>query len=394
MAGLSGTTEPFFEHRHGALLEAARGLSATLEPIERRAEQDVAGAAKAALRAVAQADLLRQIIPKSHGGAFDRPEVRALVAIREGLAYAGGLADAMFALQGLGSLPITFAGSDDQRKAWLPRVARGSAITAFAMTEPDAGSDAGAMTTRATKTLQGWELTGTKTLISNAGIADAYVLFAKSDPGAGGRGITAFLVPGDAKGLSAEPLHPMAPHPLGTLRLQKVQLGRDALLGAEKEGLKLALRTLDVMRPTVAAAACGLAARALDEALRRAQSRRQFGHPIAENQGLRWKLAEAATDLQAARLLVHRAAWLKDIGQDRITLESAQAKLFATEAAQRIVDLSLQIHGGAGVLFGSLVERLYREVRALRIYEGTSEILRDVIARGLFEQAAPPKRAG
>jgi len=385
---MDGPAEPLLEHRHTTLHQAARALQATLEPLERRAEEDVRGASKAAIRALAQADLLKSVIPKSYGGAFDRPEVRALVSIREGLAYSGGLADAMFALQGLGSLPLTLAGTDDQRKAWLPRVGKGSAIAGFAMTEPDAGSDPGAMQTRATKTLTGWEVSGTKTFISNAGIADYFVLFAKSDPNAGPKGITAFLLPGDAKGLSTEPLRPMAPHPLGTLRMQKVQLGRDAMIGGEKEGLRLALQTLDLMRPTVAAAACGLAARALVEALKRSQARRQFGHPIGENQGLRWRLAEAATDLQAARLLVHRAAWLKDLGQDRITFESAQAKLFATEAAQRIVDVALQIHGGTGVMQGHVVERLYREVRALRIYEGTSEILRDIVAKGLFEGAA------
>jgi acyl-CoA dehydrogenase len=388
VGGLDATVEPLLEHRHAVLYEASRSLHKVLEPLERRAEQDVRGAAKSALRALAQAELLRQVVPKANGGALERPEVRALVAIRDGVAQAGGLADAMFALQGLGSLPLTLAGSDEQRKAWLPRVAKGTAIAGFAMTEPDAGSDAAAITTRATRTLQGWELSGTKTFISNAGLADFYTLFAKTDPGAGGKGITAFLVPGDARGLSVEPLQTLAPHPLGTLRLQKVQLGRDAMVGVEKEGLKLALRTLDVMRPTVAAAACGLAARGLEEALKRARARRQFGRPIAEYQGLRWRLADAATELQAARLLVHRAAWLKDLGQERITLESAQAKLFATEAAQRIVDLALQVHGGTGVLAGTIVERLYREVRALRIYEGTSEILRDVVARGVLEDGA------
>lgn len=378
--------EPFLEPRHRELrARARRAALAELEPLEGHAERDLEDASRRAVQAMAGEGLLRCVVPEAHGGGAKDVEARAVVAAREGVAYGSGLADALLALQGLGSLPITLAGTDAQRRAWLPRVADGRAIAGFAVTEPDAGSDVGSMTTRARRTQDGWEVSGTKTFISNAGIADFYALFAKTDPAAGHRGITAFLLPASVRGLSVEPLRLLAAHPIGTLKLEAVRLPPDAILGAEGKGFALALQTLDRMRPTVAAAACGMAERALDAALERARTREQFGKPIGEHQGLRWKLAEAATELEAARLLTYRAAWLKDRGQERITLESAQAKLFATEAAQRIVDLALQVHGGSGTIAGSVVERLYREVRALRIYEGTSEILRDIIGKTLLQ---------
>lgn len=377
-------TEPYLEPRHEQRRERARTFALQkLEPLEERAEHDLEGGARAAVRAMGDDGLFRLVVPKAYGGETTDVEARAIVAAREGTSYGSGLADALLALQGLGSLPITLAGSEAQRKAWLPKVASGTAIAGFAVTEPEAGSDPGSMRARAAKTRDGWELSGTKTFISNAGIADYYTLFAKTDPEAGAKGITAFLVPGDARGLKTEPLKLMAAHPIGTLSLDGVKLPKEAVIGKEGEGFKLALQTLDRMRPTVAAAACGMASRALDAALERARTREQFGKPIAEHQGLRWKLADAATELQAARLLTYRAAWLKDQGQERITLEGAQAKLFATEAAQRIVDTALQVHGGSGTVAGSVVERLYREVRTLRIYEGTSEVLRDIVGRAL-----------
>jgi acyl-CoA dehydrogenase len=240
------------------------------------------------------------------------------------------------------------------------------------------------MTTRAERDGDAWRLSGVKTFISNAGIADAYVVFAKTDVKAGAKGVSAFLVPGDADGIEVDPLRAMAAHPLGTLRFDDVRLEQSAIVGAEGGGFKVALATLDVMRPTVAAAAVGFGQRALDASVARAKQRRQFDAPIAENQGLRWMLADGATRLEAARLLAYRAAWLKDQGHPRITQEAAQAKLAATETAQRLADLCVQVHGGSGVMAGSLPDRLYREVRALRIYEGTSEILRDLVARGLF----------
>lgn len=376
--------DPFLEPRHEALRGSARKLALSeLEPLEHEAERDVADASRKAVARMAAHGLFRDLA--------DVPEVRSIACAREGVAYGSPLADALLALQGLGSLPIALAGSPEQKRAWLPKVADGRAIAGFALTEPDAGSDPASMTTRATRTPEGWEISGTKTFISNAGIADHYVLFAKTDPDAGHRGITAFLLPADARGVSTQPLELLAKHPIGTLTLAGVKLDASAVIGAPGDGFKLALRTLDRMRPTVAAAACGMAWRALDEAVSRARSREQFGKPIGDNQGLRWMLAEAATDLEAARLLVQRAAWRADAGQERISVESAQAKLFATEAAQRIVDLALQVHGGSGTISGSVVERLYREVRALRIYEGTSEILRDTIGKALLSPAAPGK---
>lgn len=376
---------PFWEERHERIYRQARSLSTSkLEAVEDGAETDLHGAARESIRLLAKARLLRLVVPKAMGGASDPVEVCSILAAREGIAYGSGLADAMFALQGLGAFPLTLAGTPDQQKAWLPKVAKGEAIAGFAVTEPHAGSDVAAMTTRATKTPRGWRLDGAKTFISNAGLADYYALFAKTDPKAGSKGVSCFLVPGTARGLRAEPMRLLATHPIGTLALKDVRLPREALVGNEGDGLKLAYGTLDRMRPSVAAAACGFARRALDEAIARAKSRKQFGRPIGENQGLRWRLADAATDLDAARLLVHRAGWKKDQGADRITVEAAQAKLFATEAAQRIVDLALQVHGGSGTMHGAIVERLYREVRALRIYEGTSEILREIIGRALL----------
>lgn len=377
--------DAFLDARHEKLRERARTFSlGKLEPLEAEAEHDLFGAAKRATRLLGEEGILRAVVPKAYGGDAKDVEVRSIVAAREGVAFGSPLADAMLALQGLGSLPIAFAASAQQKRAWLPKVADGRAVAAFALTEPDAGSDVASMTTRARKTKDGWELTGTKTFISNAGIAAFYTLFAKTDPAAGHKGISAFLVPADANGLATTPLKLLAQHPVGTLELRKVKLSADALVGAEGDGFRLALRTLDRMRPTVAAAACGMAARALAEAVARAKGRSQFGKPIGENQGLRWALAQAQTELEAARLLSYKAAWLADHGQKRITVESAQAKLFATEAAQRIVDLALQVHGGSGTIAGTVVERLYREVRALRIYEGTSEILRDTIGKALL----------
>lgn len=378
---------PFLEPRHAESRVAARELALSrLEALEEEAETggDLNGLSRRAVSAMAEAGLLRHVVPKAYGGVDPELQIRSLVAIREGLAYGSGLADALYALQGLGSVPITLAGSDAQKKMWLPKVASGEAIAGFAMTEPEVGSDAGNLHTRAERDGDGWRLNGTKTLISNAGLADYYALFARTDPDAGHRGVTCFLVPADAKGLRTEPLAPMATHPLGTLHLDDVELEVDAAIGEEGRGYHLALATLDRMRSTVAAAACGFAWRALDEALDRSRSREQFSRPIGSFQGLRWMLADAATRLEAARLLTYRAAWVKDQGAERVTMESAQAKLFATETAQHVADVAVQVHGGQGVMRGHVTERIYRDVRSLRIYEGTSEILRDVIGQGIL----------
>jgi acyl-CoA dehydrogenase len=375
--------EPFLEEEHRQLRSRARELAIDeLEALDDQAEEgvDLAKLSRRAIARMTDAGLLEHAVPRSHGGARSVVSVRELVAIREGLAFGSGLADALFALQGLGSLPITLAGSDDQREAWLPRVATGDAIMGFAMTEPEAGSNAADLATSAEDTGQGWRLNGTKTYISNAGIADAYALFARTAD-TGKRGITCFLVPGDADGLSVDEQNPMAAHPLGQLHLDGVQLSPDAVIGDENEGYKLALATLGRMRATVAAAACGFAWRALHEAIQRARSREQFDQPVAGFQGLRWNIADAATRLEASRLLTYQAAWRKDEQAKRVTRESAQAKVHATETAQECADLCVQVHGGEGVMQGTIAERLYRDVRAPRIYEGASEVLRDVVGK-------------
>jgi len=318
--------------------------------------------------------------------------LRACCLVREALAAASPLADAVFALQALGTLPIVLAGSESVKHRWLPGVLAGTTMAAFAMTEPEAGSDIGAITTTAQRDGSEYVLNGKKTLISNAGIADFYVVFASTDPSAGNKGLTAFVVPAETPGFRfVRALTLSAPHPLGDIAFDDARIPADARLGAEGDGFRLGLGTLDRLRPTVGAAACGMAERALAEALRHAGTRRQFGAPLSANQLIQAKLARMATDLAAARLLVYRAAWEKDHGTERITLEAAMAKSFATEAAQRIVDDAVQILGGRGVLASHPVDRLYRSVRSLRIYEGTTEIQQLVIAGQLLKAAGVPR---
>jgi alkylation response protein AidB-like acyl-CoA dehydrogenase len=313
------------------------------------------------------------------------PDLRACVVLREALAAASPLADAVFALQALSAMPLVLSGSAALRERWLPPLTGGRAMGAFAMTEREAGSDVGAITTRARREGGEYVLEGAKTLISNAGIADVYLVFASTDPAAGKRGLSCFVVPADAAGLRfTAPQRLSAPHPLGEIAFEGCRVPAGARLGEEGRGLEMGLATLDLLRATVAAAACGMAARALREAVEHAGTRRQFGRPIAEFQLVRARLAAMATDLAAARLLTYRAAWEKDLGAGRVSLESAMAKAFATEAAQRVVDGAVQILGGRGVLAEHPVERLYRAVRALRIYEGTTEIQQLVIADHLL----------
>lgn len=343
--------------------------------------------ARALVALLGAAGWCRHAVPAAFGGVAERPSLASLAVIREALAGASPLADAVFALQALGSMPITLSDAAEQQRRWLPEVAAGRAIAAFAMTEPEAGSDVAAMTTRAARDRAGWVLDGEKHLISNAGIADFYCVFAQTEPGAGARGIACFVVPAGAPGLEFAGAQVLSePHPLGALRFAGCRVPPGACLGGPGEGFKLGLAALDRLRPTVAAAACGFASRALEEALAHARSRRQFGRPLADQPLVQEKLARMATDLEAARLLVGRAVRAGDAGDQRITLEAAQAKLFATEAAQRIVDDAVQILGGRGVLADSPVDRLYRAVRSLRIYEGTSEIQHLVIARELLKR--------
>jgi len=384
----------FLDERHVALAEeveayAIRDIASRPVP-ETDAEARLE--ARRLLAEVGQAGWFAHAIPAEHGGAG--LDLRACCLIREALAAASPLADAVFALQALGSMPLILAGSAAQRTRWLPEVAAGRAMAAFAMTEPEAGSDVSSLATVARRDGGGYRIDGRKTLISNAGIADFYAVFAAtapSDSEAGHRRISCFLVPAGTPGLElVKPQVLSAPHPLGELAFTACRVAEEERLGAEGEGFKLGMKTLDRLRPTVAAAACGMAARALAEAIAHASSRRQFGRPLADFQITQQKLAAMATELTAARLLVYRAAQAADAGAERITLESAMAKAFATEAAQRIVDGSLQICGGRGLLAEHPVERLYRAVRALRIYEGTTEIQHLVIAKQLLAAPAPP----
>jgi acyl-CoA dehydrogenase len=321
--------------------------------------------------------------------SIGRQDLRAIALVRDAIASVSPLGDAMVALQALGGTPIVISGSAEQRARWLPGILEGRTMMAFAMTEPEAGSDVASMQTSAQRDGKGWIISGEKHLISNAGIADLYIVFAVTTPGAGSRGISAFLVPSDTPGLSFAGAQTMAaPHPLGRLHFRDCRVGADALLGEVDRGFKLGMMTLDRLRPTVGAAACGMAARAIDEAVAHAAARRQFGQPLGDFQLVREKLGRMATELDAARLLVYRAAWLKDRGAERITSEAAMAKSYATEAAQRIIDEAVQIAGGAGVLIGSPVEHLYRAVRALRIYEGATEVQRLIIGGALLKEHA------
>ena len=333
----------------------------------------------------------RALLQLLGGGGWLRPildlDLRACCLMREALGQTSPLGDAVFALQGLGTTPILLGGSQTQKDRWLGPIAEGRVMTAFAMTEPGAGSDVGAIATTARRSGSDYVLQGGKTLISNAGIADLYVVFASTDPARGAKGISAFLVPADAPGLRFAGAQVMsAAHPLGELSFDDCRVPADALLGAEGRGYGLGLAALDRLRPTVAAAACGMAARALAEALAHVKRRHQFGAPLATFQLVQQKLARTATDLTAARLLTYRAAYEKDQGQERITSEAAMAKSFATEMAQRAVDDAVQLVGGRGVLAEHPVDRLYRAVRALRIYEGTTEIQQLIIAGELLKE--------
>jgi len=329
--------------------------------------------------------LLAWTVPESFETGGNSLDVRALCVVREQLSYESSLADLMFAMQGLGSFSVTLAGTNDLKRKLLPRVKSGEAIAALAITEPEAGSDVSAIQTTARRDGAEYIIDGVKTFISNAGLADFYTVFAKTDLEKGGKGISAFVVEKNNPGFSfEEKIELIAPHPIGRIRFDSCRIPVSNLLGEEGQGFRIAMTTLDTFRPTVGAAAAGLARRALDEAVNYAKRRIQFGKPISEYQSTQIKLADMATELDAARLLVYRAAWKKDTGADRVTIEAAMGKLYATEAAGRIIDAAVQIHGGTGVVRGSIVERLYREVRALRIYEGTSEIQKLIIAGQLL----------
>jgi len=377
MADRSFLNWPFFEARH-------RDLSAELEewcagnlPVD---HSDVDAACRGLVAALGKAGFLRH----SGAGEGEVLDVRSLCLIRETLARHDALADFAFAMQGLGMGAVSLFGTPEQR-AWLDKTRSGKAIAAFALTEPGSGSDVGSTATTATRVEGGWRLTGEKTYISNGGIADIYVIFARTGEAPGARGISAFLMPAGSEGLSvAERIEVIAPHPLARLELDEVFLPDMALIGKSGEGFKLAMSVLDVFRSTVGAAALGMARRALDEALSRTQSRRIQGEPLSSLQLVQGHLADMALKVDAAALLVYRAAWTKDQGAARVSREAAMAKLYATEAAQEVIDAAVQLHGGDGVRHGAKVEELYRDIRALRIYEGASDVQRVVIARSVL----------
>ncbi|HXR57827.1 MAG TPA: acyl-CoA dehydrogenase family protein [Burkholderiales bacterium] len=358
---------PFFEEKHRVLAHKADAWAKKYCAGGAETEADVF--CKKVVRQLGDAGLLEHCVS-------DNPDVRSIALLREVLAYHAGLADFAFVMQGLGSGPLVLAGTDEQKKLWLPRVARGDAIAAFALSEPEAGSDVAALSSVARKTGKGWQIDGTKTWISNGGIADFYVVFAKAP-----EGITAFLVRASELDAS-ERIEIIAPHPMATLRLKGAKA---ELIGEPGQGFKLAMRNLDVFRTTVAGAALGFARRALDEALARAKDRRLFGQALADLQMTQAKLAEMATGVDASALLTYRAAWLRDTKKTKITREAAMAKMHATETAQQVVDAAVQIFGGLGVKSGHPVERLYREVRALRIYEGATEVQKVIIARDMLK---------
>jgi acyl-CoA dehydrogenase len=337
------------------------------------------------VRALGEHDLLPRLFPKSVGGSReDGLSAVELCLLREAVAMESTAAETALAMQGLGGYPILRSGSEPVVKRWVPPIARGEAVAAFALTEPEHGSDAGALELRADRDGDGYRLTGEKAWISNAPDADVYTLFARTTLDAGSRGVTAFVVPGDAEGLSGEPIDLLAPHPIGRLELDGVRVPADHVLGEVDRGFRVAMGTLDLFRPSVGAFAVGMARAALEASLAHAAERRSFGKPIREHQAVSQLLAEIATRTEAARLMVYAAAHAYDSGAPDVTKRSAMAKLFATETAQWVVDAAVQVHGAAGLERGHLLEHLYRDVRAPRIYEGTSEIQREVIARELF----------
>jgi acyl-CoA dehydrogenase len=338
------------------------------------------------VKALGQGGWLKPAIAgKQHGGAAEVIDTRTICLLREELAWHHGLADFAFAMQGLGSGAISLKGTPEQQAVYLPRVAKGEALAAFALSEPDAGSDVAAMQCSALATADGYRLNGLKTWISNGGIADFYVVFARTGEAPGARGISAFIVDADSPGLEiAERIDVVAPHPLATLHFNNVLVPHAKRIGAAGEGFKVAMATLDVFRTSVAAASLGFARRALDESIAWAKQRKMFGGTLADFQITQSKLAQMATLLDAATLLTYRAAWLRDQGQ-RITQEAAMAKMTATENAQQIIDMAVQMHGGMGVKKGCIVESLYREIRALRIYEGATEVQQLIIGRDLLK---------
>jgi acyl-CoA dehydrogenase len=376
MADRSFLSWPFFDDRHRALADGVESWCATNLPVD---HTDVGAACRELAQRLGRDGWLKHTAPDPD--ARSPLDVRSLCLMRETLARHDGLADFAFAMQGLGAGPISLFGNAAQRQ-WLKRTRAGEAIAAFALTEQKSGSDVANIAMTAKRYGDGYLLDGEKTWISNGGIADLYVVFARTGEGPGAKGLSAFLLPKDLVGFSvAESIEVIAPHPLARLKFERVTVPASAMIGSPGEGFKIAMSTLDIFRATVGAAALGFARRALDEAVARANKRELFGGPLADLQMVQGHVADMAVDVDAAALLVYRAAWAKDNGAARVTREASMAKLFATESAQKVIDKAVQLHGGDGVRHGHIVERLYREIRALRIYEGASDVQKIIIAR-------------
>jgi len=385
MAAWAHLEWPFFDADHRTLGPAIAAWAA--REVGAAEPKDVDAATRDLVRKLGAGGWLRHVVVAAHGGARERLDTRTLCVIREALAGRGALADFAFAMQGLGSVPISLYGSDALRARHLPRVAAGEAIAAFALSEKEAGSDVSAISLSASRDGDDYVLDGEKTWISNAGIADYYVVFARSGEGPGARGLSAFVVEAHNPGLSVPArIDVISPHPLGTLRFERCRIPSHNRLGAAGAGFKVAMETLDVFRATVGAAALGMARRALSEALAWSRERVVFGSALGEHQMTQARLSEMACAVEASALLVYRAAWRRDTAGGRVTRESAMAKLFATESAQKVIDSAVQLFGGLGVVSGHPVERLYRDIRPLRIYEGTSEIQRLIVARDILKE--------
>ncbi len=375
---------PFFDESHRVF---ARDINAwAAQNVAHAHGTNVDDTCRKLVATLGQGGWLRYCVPAAYGGALDKLDSRTLCIARETLGYCEGLADFSFAMQGLGSGAIGLAGSDALKQRYLPRVATGQAIAAFALSEPDAGSDVAAMSTAATREGDSYTLNGEKTWISNGGIADFYTVFARTGEAPGARGISAFVVDAGTAGLEITArIDVIAPHPLATLRFNNCRVPIDNRLGEAGGGFKIAMQNLDIFRASVAAAALGFARRALDEAVSHAKSRKMFGHTLADFQLTQAALADMATSIDSAMLLTYRAAWLRDVKGERTTREAAMAKMVATEEAQKVIDRAVQMFGGLGVTSNHPVEKLYREIRALRIYEGATEVQKLIIARELLK---------
>jgi acyl-CoA dehydrogenase len=372
---------PFFDDSHRRLAGALEAWVNTHRHTLQAEGADEAPAVRAIARLLGDGGWLRYLLPASLGGPHARVDVRSLCVARDVLARCSGLADCTFAMQVLGAVPLVLSGSAAQQAAYLPRIADGSCITGFCLSETAAGSDVSALQTSAQRDGEVYVLNGRKTWISNAGVAHTYIVFARTDEAPGARGLSAFVVDASSSGVSVpEAIKVVAPHVIGTVAFDECRVPASQMLGKPGEGFKVAMATLDVMRTTVGAAALGFARRALAEAREHVRTRHVFGQALAQFQATQMRIADMAIEVDTSALLVYRAAWTKDTLRDRVTLEASMAKLHATEAAQRVIDSAVQLFGGLGVTVGSTVERLYREIRPLRIYEGASEIQKLIIA--------------